>query len=272
MPRALRLLRAVARVVPPPLFIIHRKARTSPAEAALPAPEEPHVLVLASGSTATVATLDAPPTTANRKARVLRFKSKRPSRARRTAKDVLLLSLDALSESSDVFPPLKSVVGGLRFFVVRAELISDNKDQVRAIYAQIGSFAESLVRAIPDVTALSPAHKAAIEALAQHLSAICTDLEMVVKKRSLALRFLRAKRDSAQIQDLSKRLDQAHSAFTRTMLSSMHITTTQILDCVQPMRVEVHRLYRLGLLFFCNRIDLYTETRLQHIRHRESGS
>ncbi|VDB96228.1 unnamed protein product [Peniophora sp. CBMAI 1063] len=220
------------------LLVVQRKPRTSPAEAILPAPEEPQALRLTSGSTATVATIDAPPTTANRRAKLLRFKSKRLHRARETAKDVLLLTLDALSESSDVFPPLKSVVGGLRFFVVRAETMSDNKEQVRAIYAQIDAFAASLEDTVPDATALSPAHKAAIQALAQHMSAIHTNLGTMAVQRSPALGFLRAKRDSAQLQDLAKRLDQAHNTFTRTMLSSMHIATTEILDCVQPMRVE----------------------------------
>lgn len=38
------------------------------------------------------------------------------------AKDMLVFSLEALSQSSDAFPPLKSAVGGLLFFVAQAEV------------------------------------------------------------------------------------------------------------------------------------------------------
>lgn len=39
-----------------------------------------------------------------------------------TVKDTLVLSLEALAQSSDAFPPLKSAVGGLLFFVAQAEV------------------------------------------------------------------------------------------------------------------------------------------------------
>ena len=101
-------------------------------------------------------------------------------------KDVLLLGLEALAQSADVFPPLKSAVGGLLFFTaqigvscttriqspslsdIHLQLVSGNKELVNDIYAQIDSFADSLARAIPDATVLSPAHEAAIRALAEY--------------------------------------------------------------------------------------------------------
>ena len=47
------------------------------------------------------------------------------------------------------------------------QTVSSNKSQVREMYAQIDDFAESLARAVPDVTMLSPAAKIAIQALAE---------------------------------------------------------------------------------------------------------
>ncbi|KZV70147.1 hypothetical protein PENSPDRAFT_456275 [Peniophora sp. CONT] len=83
------------------------------------------------------------------------------------AKDALLLSLEGLAQSADAFPPLKSAVGGLLFIVTQIELVSNNKGQIHDIYVQIDGFAESLVRAVPDITLLSPAAKEAIFALAK---------------------------------------------------------------------------------------------------------
>ena len=41
--------------------------------------------------------------------------------AKKIGKDVLLLGLDALAQSADAFPPLKSAVCGLLFFVNQAD-------------------------------------------------------------------------------------------------------------------------------------------------------
>ena len=50
----------------------------------------------------------------------------------------------------------------------RVQLVSSNREQITEIYGQIDAFAASLVRAIPDATKLSPAHEAAILALAEY--------------------------------------------------------------------------------------------------------
>ena len=46
--------------------------------------------------------------------------------------------------------------------------VSNNKAQVCEIYAQIDGIADSLVRAVPDVTVLSPEAQEAIQALAKY--------------------------------------------------------------------------------------------------------
>ncbi|KZV70163.1 hypothetical protein PENSPDRAFT_456720 [Peniophora sp. CONT] len=172
-------------------------------------------------------------------------------------KDSLLLSLTALAESSDSFPPLKSAVGGLLFLVTQVELVAGNKAQVEELYAQIDSFAASLERAIPDVTVLSPTAKSAIRALAEDVQAVCVDMEAIASQRPI-LRFLRAKRHSGDLQDLIRRLDQANTSFTCTMLTSTETKCTQILSCVEPiqgMQEDVRRLSRWARLsfFFCSR-------------------
>ncbi|KZV70148.1 hypothetical protein PENSPDRAFT_651794 [Peniophora sp. CONT] len=50
-----------------------------------------------------------------------RSRSRISSVSKAIAKDTLLLGLDALAQSADAFPPLKSAVGGLLFIVTMVE-------------------------------------------------------------------------------------------------------------------------------------------------------
>ncbi|VDB91366.1 unnamed protein product [Peniophora sp. CBMAI 1063] len=165
-----------------------------------------------------------------------------------TAKDVLLLGLEALAQPADAFPLLKSAVGGLLFLTKQIELVPSEKEQILDIFAQIDGFAASLVRAIPDATALSPAYEAAIQALAKDIQAESLDVEAIVRQHSVA-HFLRAKRHSGQLDQLMRCLDQADKSFNRTMLPTVEIRVLEIRECVLPLR-EVHRLARIGEYFF----------------------
>ncbi|KZV67280.1 hypothetical protein PENSPDRAFT_688266 [Peniophora sp. CONT] len=155
------------------------------------------------------------------------------------AKEILVLSLQALFESADAFPPLKSAVGGLLFLTTQVELVSGNQEQIADIYAQIDAFAASLESAIPDATTLSSAHEAAILALAQDIGAVCVEAEMIAHQRPF-MRFVRAKRHSAVSGRLMKKLDRANESFMRTMLASTEVKTSGILVCAQLLREEVH--------------------------------
>ena len=55
-------------------------------------------------------------------------------------------------------------------------MVSSNKAQVREMYAQIDDFVESIVRAVPDVTVLSPTAKIAVQALAEYVLPHTTQL------------------------------------------------------------------------------------------------
>ncbi|KZV62028.1 hypothetical protein PENSPDRAFT_758998 [Peniophora sp. CONT] len=145
--------------------------------------------------------------------------SRHQSNRRELTKDALLLVLEALVQSADAFPPLKSVVGGLLFFVTQVEMVSSNKEDVQRIYAQIDAMAASLVAAIPDATELSPAAKHAIRALADDVQAVCVDMRTIARQRRL-VRFLRAKRNRAQLQGLLKQLEDSNVFFTRTVLTA----------------------------------------------------
>ena len=104
--------------------------------------------------------------------------------------------------------------------------------------------------------------------MCRDLNAVSTDVKAMVRQRR-TLRFLRARQHSAQLVQLLKRLDWADQSFTvsilsfnvnrvalsstylqRTMLSSVDMKASEILETVLPLRDEVHRLTRIGRYFF----------------------
>ncbi|VDB96252.1 unnamed protein product [Peniophora sp. CBMAI 1063] len=152
-------------------------------------------------------------------------------------RDTLVLGLQALAESADVFPPLKSAVCGLLFLSKQIELVTSNKSQIQAVYARIDGFAASLTRAIPDATALSPEDEAAIHALAKDVENVCADVRAIASHPS-SLRFIRARQHSGDISELMAKLDRANESFTRTIMTSTKMDCTKILACVEPMRED----------------------------------
>ncbi|VDC01470.1 unnamed protein product [Peniophora sp. CBMAI 1063] len=240
MPNILSALKPLSTRLPPRILLLAKRKRH--ALAAAPSSARPETGSVASSSP-TVPRLDNGLTVvmAPDRVEVRATKStsalERSSRCGGIAKDVLLLSLEALAQSADAFPPLKSAVGGLLFLTTQIELVSGNKQQILDIYAQIDAFAASLVHAIPDATRLSPAHEAAIRTLAENIQAVSSDVELIARQRPIA-RFLRAKHHSARLEQLMKRLDQADKSFTRTMLSTVEIKVSEIHECVLPLRDE----------------------------------
>ncbi|VDB96250.1 unnamed protein product [Peniophora sp. CBMAI 1063] len=181
--------------------------------------------------------------TPNSGRKVTRFGLRRVTRA--ATKDTFLLGLEALAESADAFPPLKSAVCGLLFFVRQADIVSGNKEQIADMRAQIDAMVVSIVRAIPDVTDMSPVAQEAVRALAMDVQAVYTEIEALVRQRGF-LRFIRARQHSSRLERLTKRLAAVDATFTRTMLTSTEMKSTQILACVQPLREEVHSLLIQG--------------------------
>ncbi|KZV71067.1 hypothetical protein PENSPDRAFT_684935 [Peniophora sp. CONT] len=132
-------------------------------------------------------------------------------------RDALLLNLEALAQSADAFPPLKSAVGGLLFIARQLELVSSNKAAILEFYARIDSVAASLVRAVPDVTMLSSVARIAIHALMEDIHSLCAEVEVVASERPL-LRFIRAQQTRGRLEGFTRRLDEAHASFIVSLM------------------------------------------------------
>ena len=103
------------------------------------------------------------------------------------AKDSLICALDALAQSSDAFPPLKSIAGGLMFCVNWADvsiicralhssfaltnhvkLVSSNKEGIRDACDRINNLAKYFKLALQGSAPLVPAHYNTVDALAEY--------------------------------------------------------------------------------------------------------
>ncbi|KAI0321245.1 hypothetical protein OF83DRAFT_1168583 [Amylostereum chailletii] len=74
------------------------------------------------------------------------------------------IGLEALNESSDVFPPLKSAIGGILFILTLTETMQGNKTAIEDIYQRIDEIQKNLESAMPpELLHFSPALYQAIE-------------------------------------------------------------------------------------------------------------
>ncbi|KAI0037714.1 hypothetical protein FA95DRAFT_1578655, partial [Auriscalpium vulgare] len=87
-------------------------------------------------------------------------------RIKEVSSDAAVLALEALKESADAFPPLKSLTGGLAFLITlsRVRTVKSNKEDAQCIADRVDQISALLEYTIPDATNISPPIKLAIHA------------------------------------------------------------------------------------------------------------
>ncbi|KIM87723.1 hypothetical protein PILCRDRAFT_258860 [Piloderma croceum F 1598] len=96
---------------------------------------------------------------------------KSPSRRSATASAVTL-SLNALKESVDAFPPLKSAVGGVLHILELSRKVKTNKEECQKLSSRVQEMLDQIAVAVPDVTCLSPELHARIDKFTRILAEI----------------------------------------------------------------------------------------------------
>ncbi|VDC04906.1 unnamed protein product [Peniophora sp. CBMAI 1063] len=145
------------------------------------------------------------------------------------AKDTLLLVLDAIVQSSDAFPPLKSAASGLLFFATCADTTCGNKKQMRDIYKRIHGLAASLKRGTKEGSRITPEHQDAIEVLAADIEALKGDLEGIISERkSRFKRFFSARRHREELKDVVEQLETSKSNYTTALATLNAMTIAEV--------------------------------------------
>ncbi|KAI0046153.1 hypothetical protein FA95DRAFT_1416043 [Auriscalpium vulgare] len=149
--------------------------------------------------------------------------------------DAAVLAIEALKESADAFPPLKSLTGGLSFLLTLSRTVKSNKDDAQCIADRVDQISALLEYTIPDATNISPPIKLAIHAFDQSLQRINEQLHDVCTA-SRAVRFLRVRKDEGRIKTIHQQLDDSIGNFTM----SVSIQTKLQLDVVHADIDVVH--------------------------------
>ncbi|KZV78500.1 hypothetical protein EXIGLDRAFT_783736 [Exidia glandulosa HHB12029] len=97
------------------------------------------------------------------------------------ARATLALALAAVNSASDAFPPLKSVSGGLLFFVQLAQTIQSNKEDYVRLLNRIAEIAHDLANA-NDSSSERTAVGLRVDAFKRCLEKLQADLEVVNRR------------------------------------------------------------------------------------------
>ncbi|KAJ7138945.1 hypothetical protein C8R46DRAFT_605174 [Mycena filopes] len=125
--------------------------------------------------------------------------------------DVLYTSLDALRESSDAFPPLKSAVGGVMALWEMAKRAKHSKADARGLALGAQEILDVLVDAVPDdPSTITPAMLFSIQRFIDVLDDSTRAVESIALAGSFS-RAMRHKRNEETLQDIKRRLNEAQA-------------------------------------------------------------
>ncbi|KAJ7885237.1 hypothetical protein B0H13DRAFT_2045215 [Mycena leptocephala] len=128
--------------------------------------------------------------------------------------DIALTSLTALRESADVFPPLKSVVGGVLALWNTAERVKTSRERARALSRRAYKVLEVLTDAVPDPSNIHPSMLVSIQRFDDVLREARDAIDPLTKRRRFLSSVLSANRDEATLELFNRRLDESFQSFT----------------------------------------------------------
>ncbi|KAJ7194638.1 hypothetical protein C8J57DRAFT_1739073 [Mycena rebaudengoi] len=126
--------------------------------------------------------------------------------------DVLWTSLHALKESADVFPPLKSAVGGVVAIWDIAERAKHSRTEARDIALRTKEIIDLIADAVPDGSETPPSMLLSIDRFTFALDEIRCGTEAIALSGSLS-RLVHLNRHNRTIQGIKTRLDAEYRDF-----------------------------------------------------------
>ncbi|KAI0052755.1 hypothetical protein FA95DRAFT_1553014 [Auriscalpium vulgare] len=144
----------------------------------------------------------------------------------KVSSDAAFLALEALRESADVFPPLKSAVGGLMFLLSISRTLSSNKDEARHIADRVDHISALLEHAVPDATNISAPVRIAIDVFDRSLHRINEEVSDICMT-GRAIRIIHGRKTEARLQRFHRQLDEAIVAFIMAVSVSLEQRSTQ---------------------------------------------
>ncbi|KAK7050281.1 hypothetical protein R3P38DRAFT_2862676 [Favolaschia claudopus] len=144
-----------------------------------------------------------------------KIKLKSPLLSRRPSASLLdptLLSLHVLAESADAFPPLKSVVGGVRAICDIAQRARNFKSDAMEVALRCKDILDAIADAVPDGSVTSVSMLQSIERFTLLLHNIHSEMEEIART-NITSRLLRVARYERTMKQIHARLDNAYRDF-----------------------------------------------------------
>ncbi|KAJ7782215.1 hypothetical protein DFH07DRAFT_789859 [Mycena maculata] len=166
----------------------------------------------------------------------------RPSHA---LPDVLWTSIQALKESADAFPPLKSAVGGAIAVCDIAERAKHSKSDACEIALRTKAILDAVADAVPDVLAIPPPMLQSIERFTVLLADIQCRIEVIALADGLS-RLVHLNRNERVLRDIKAQLDDAYQDFLtasalRLEVQQAQLTARQAHFAVKQTHIMIHQ-------------------------------
>ncbi|KAJ7359514.1 hypothetical protein DFH08DRAFT_411870 [Mycena albidolilacea] len=157
-----------------------------------------------------------------------------PSRARRKPPlkpnllpDVLWTSINALRDSSDAFPPLKSAVGGVIAICTIAERAKHCKTEACAIALRTKEILDLVADAVPDGSTISPPMLLSIGKFTILLDETRRCMEPMTRTGRVS-RVVHLNRNERTLQHIKSKLDDAYRDFLAASALRVEVLQTQL--------------------------------------------
>ncbi|KAJ7620301.1 hypothetical protein FB45DRAFT_929915 [Roridomyces roridus] len=157
-----------------------------------------------------------------------------------TAQDVAKTSLNALKESADAYPPLKSAVGGVLALWDIAERAKNAKSDARDIALHTERILEVIADAVPDPTMIPPPMLKSIE----HFTALLDDIGSRIEPitgGSVASRLVRLNRNESILREIRTQLDEQYRDFSVACGLRMEVQQTHLYVRHEEARLDIER-------------------------------
>ncbi|KAJ7055844.1 hypothetical protein C8F01DRAFT_1157876 [Mycena amicta] len=158
--------------------------------------------------------------------------------------DVLNVSLFALKESADAFPPLKSAVGGVLAVWDVADRMKHCKSKARTIALRTTQILDVMAEAIPDASKIPDPLLQSIERFTSRLDDVRQRMEDMNRLRGLS-RFVNLRQNERVLQDILGELDDTYRDFMTALALRVEVQQfeqTQLMKAHMPDQIQLGKM------------------------------
>ncbi|KAF8480661.1 hypothetical protein JB92DRAFT_1756380 [Gautieria morchelliformis] len=158
-----------------------------------------------------------------------------------TLRTAAMVTLTALRDSSDAFPPLKSVTGGLLHLIELSETAKGNREGCRALAMRAKEILLVLDDVVPNPTKIPPDVLDRISDFTRSLEPIEAYMKSLQGRKWLD-RVIHHRKDQDKITELKQNLDRAFQEFQMTSSIVLQSNVIELDEDITALGTRLHSL------------------------------